>query len=71
MTFVFTGSLTKFTRSDAEAMAEKEGGKAAKSVSKKTSIVVAGPGAGSKLTDAQNLGIPVIDEDAFLAMIEA
>lgn len=71
LTFVFTGSLTKFTREEAKAMAEREGGKASGSVSKKTSYLVAGPGAGSKLTDAQSLGIPVLDEDAFLAMLQA
>lgn len=67
--FVFTGALTKFTREEAEAMVEKEGGKASGSVSKKTSYVVAGPGAGSKLAKATELGVTVMDEDQFLAML--
>jgi DNA ligase (NAD+) len=68
-TFVFTGTLTKFTREDAEAEVKKRGGKAAGSVSKQTTFVVAGEKAGSKLEKAQKLGVPVIDEDAFLKMI--
>ena len=70
MTFVLTGALEKFTREEAEEMVEKRGGKASSSVSKKTSYVVAGPGAGSKLRKAQELGIPVLDEDEFLAMLQ-
>ena len=69
LTFVFSGSLTKFTRDEAKAMTEKEGGKASGSVSKKTSYLVAGPGAGSKLADAEALGVPVLDEEGFLAML--
>lgn len=68
-TFVFTGTLAKLTREEAEAEVKKRGGKAAGSVSKQTSYVVAGEKAGSKLEKAQKLGVAVIDEDAFLKMI--
>jgi DNA ligase (NAD+) len=67
-TVVFTGSLEKMTRQEAKARAEQLGAKTAGSVSKKTDLVVAGPGAGSKLTDAQKFGVKVIDEDEWLAM---
>lgn len=66
-TFVLTGSLTRFTRDEAEALIADHGGKAAGSVSKKTSYVVAGEAAGSKLRKAQELGVPVLTEDEFLA----
>ncbi len=68
-TFVFTGTLTKFTRDEAEAEVKKRGGKATGSVSKNTSYVVAGDNAGSKLEKAQKLGVEVIGEDEFLKMI--
>ena len=69
-TFVLTGSLEKFTRSEATEMIESRGGKASGSVSKKTSFVVAGEAAGSKLRKAQELGIQILTEDEFLAMME-
>ena len=68
-TFVLTGSLSSFTRDEAEAIIESFGGKASSSVSKKTSYVVAGEEAGSKLTKAQSLGVPVLTEDEFKALI--
>jgi len=68
-TFVFTGELTRMTRREAEESVEQRGGKASGSVSKKTSYVVAGQVAGSKLEKARSLGVAVISEDEFLAMI--
>jgi len=68
MTFVLTGALEQFTRSEGETLIEKLGGKASGSVSKKTTYVVAGENAGSKLTKAQSLGIPVLTEAQFLEM---
>ena len=69
MTFVLTGALEKFTRDEAAALIEARGGKASGSVSKKTTYVVAGENAGSKLRKANELGIPVLTEDEFAAML--
>lgn len=70
MTFVLTGKLTQFDRKAAEAMIEERGGKAASSVSKRTTYVVAGEDAGSKLKRAQELQIPVLSEEQFAQMLK-
>lgn len=68
-TFVFTGTLEKFSRDEAERMVDERGGRASGSVSKKTDYVVAGPGAGSKLDKARELRVAVISEEEFLKMV--
>jgi DNA ligase (NAD+) len=68
-TVVFTGALERMTREEAKAMAERLGAKVAGSVSKKTDLLVAGPGAGSKLKDAQKYGVEVIDENAWFTRV--
>ena len=70
LTVVVTGTLPTLSRNDAEELIRQHGGKAASSVSKKTAFVVAGEAAGSKLTKAQTLGIPVLDEAAFLEKLK-
>jgi DNA ligase (NAD+) len=69
-TVVFTGALEKMTREEAEVMAERRGAKATGSVSKNTDYVVAGPGAGSKLTRAKELGIAVLTESQWFSLID-
>ena len=69
-TFVFTGALSRFTREEAQRLVETEGGSAVGSVSKKTGYVVAGEDAGSKLAKARELGVTVLSEDEFVALME-
>jgi DNA ligase (NAD+) len=70
-TVVFTGTLEHMTRAEAKARAEALGAKVAGSVSARTDLLIAGPGAGSKAKDAERLGIQVIDEAGWLALIGA
>ena len=71
MTFVLTGTLPTLTRAQAEELIRRNGGKATGSVSKKTSVVLAGESAGSKLDKARALGVRVMDEKEFLSLLEA
>lgn len=70
LTFVLTGTLSGFTRDEASSVIESFGGKVSSSVSRKTSFVIAGAEAGSKLTKAENLGVKIIDEAEFSRMIQ-
>ena len=69
MTFVLTGTLPTLSRDEASDMIRKAGGKVSGSVSKKTSYVLAGEAAGSKLIKAQSLSIPIISEEQFMSML--
>ena len=71
LTFVVTGTLSTFSRSDAEGRIKGLGGKVTSSVTKKTSYVVVGESPGSKAARAEQLGIPILDEDAFLSLLES
>lgn len=68
-TWVVTGKLERYTREEAQALLKAAGASVAGSVSSKTTVLLAGPGAGSKLTKAQSLGVEVIDEAEFIARI--
>ena len=68
-TFVLTGTLSRYTRDQAAALIAGEGGKTSSSVSKKTDYVLAGENAGSKLTRAESLGIPILSEEEFETML--
>jgi DNA ligase (NAD+) len=70
LTFVFTGSLKRWTRDEAKQMVERLGGRATSSVSGETDYVVAGPGGGSKLAEARQRNIPVLDEEGFVRFLE-
>jgi DNA ligase (NAD+) len=70
LTFVFTGSLERWTRDEVKRYVERLGGRATSSVSGETDIVVAGPGAGSKLEEARERDVPVMDEEAFVDFVE-
>jgi DNA ligase (NAD+) len=71
LSVVVTGTIDGFTRDEAEAAVRELGGKSVSSVSAKTSLVVAGPGAGSKLTKAETLGIPVMEPAEFAELVES
>ncbi len=70
LTFVFTGALERWTRDEVQRYTERLGGRATSSVSGRTDYVVAGPGAGSKLEEARERGVPVLDEEEFIEFVE-
>jgi DNA ligase (NAD+) len=70
VSIVLTGGLDGFTREEAEAAIESRGGKVTSSVSKKTSYVVVGESPGSKLAKAESLGVPILDEAAFVDLLD-
>ncbi|MFB6290507.1 MAG: NAD-dependent DNA ligase LigA [Candidatus Bipolaricaulia bacterium] len=70
LNFVFTGSLDRWTRNEVQSYVEDRGARSTSSVSGQTDYVVAGPGAGSKLDDAEELGVPVLDEEEFVQLLE-
>ncbi|MBS3786913.1 NAD-dependent DNA ligase LigA [Candidatus Bipolaricaulota bacterium] len=70
LTFVFTGSLDRWTRNEVQRYVEDKGARSTSSVSSQTDYVVAGPGAGSKLDDADELGVPVLDEEEFVELLQ-
>jgi DNA ligase (NAD+) len=70
LTFVFTGELDRWTRGEVQRYVERLGGRATSSISGQTDYVVAGPGAGSKLDEARERGIPVLDEAEFVELAE-
>ncbi len=69
-TFVFTGTMGKLSRDDAEQLTREHGGKASSSVSKKTDYVVAGENPGSKYEEAKKLGVKIINEEEFLKLVD-
>jgi DNA ligase (NAD+) len=70
LNFVFTGSLERWTRDEVQRYVEQRGGRATSNVSDETDYVVAGPGAGSKLDEAQDRGIPVMNEEEFVTFVD-
>jgi DNA ligase (NAD+) len=69
--FVFTGSLERWTRDEAERLVESLGGQASSSVSSETDYVIAGPGGGSKLDDARDNETPIMDEEGFIELLDS
>ena len=70
MSIVVTGALERFTRDEVQALIKAHGGKSPGSISKRTTALLAGEGGGSKRTKAEELGVPILDEDGFAALVE-